>query len=1068
MCNCPHPILTLLLNFHSITKFPLPVKIATTYGAVQSADFAFVLGIRWYFIVLCLTASIWIASSLNSSHRQKRQSRNAFYLQQLHNGRYMPPIPIRIPPYYKEVTESNIRSSPPKRNRVPWTPIDGISAENSNKNVYVPPLRPQPLIVTRKPLKTTFDVPLTKSIQVSHIKPNIQTVSYINKHLDKARTPRTTEHPRLKQHGTLAESTVQTLLNFTPADDRWRPKVFASSQSKEIPNRNFGSSLGSKVEKHLNNTGVRFRKVTSVIKAMPQNNAAVRVLKNETSFVTKFTPEDVKFRPIEVNKKKVDTPYNENNPEVKHQTEEQKIFFDGYIDTSKTTANLRNEGIVPYQGQKTRMEKVSATSNSALNSSLVENYKDRKTVFDSFQNLQKLNDDFTKVDNAQSQGSFSSKPYNAEKIISASTSNKRERNHANRTQINQQLMQNNQRTKYSQINIPNSQENHRDIFIEPPNIYAITKNHQIESNFPYQGHATVINRPSLSTNYAYGTQNKVNLPYQIQNTHHTSSKPVISSELTPKAKKVSDYKKIYDDAFKSILPNEPINYGIDHSVERNKDFFSVIPSANGGDYKYHSIANSNKNNDAFVNDTTTVLAIPPTVWVQHNISNNITNLANAVETLNLKNKDRNGDIQNGPKINNYQSSPNFQPPVSTTSDIFSPLHNGQSTTFIANDKASKKPSAGQLPKLKEVELKNPPEYLDFNDDDFLKPVIPVNFDKNKEKKLSTFTFSLTDKSAEINKQNPSVRQEIEKKVPKISTEVPVSKVEYYENSKFEDKKPAVHDTGNVYFQPFFPPTPVNNHQVDSQQKFQNYNDEKTSEQMSDDSKEDASRSKLAPNIEKESSNVYDTFREKHKINKDVIITKNANFSPEDTKTNKVFGPSNDMPKIITPPTVITVQYEPKDSENLNNKSRNRTDNYIIQRKPALTPESSNRPRKPNITISTGMLAGILIAALVFLGFLTGSMVYAFHQWKFGRKKNDRQKKKKARNPGFPPEYLDENFAGNTYIHNNIFLPTPQNVEDRNTTDPDASSMTGEELSPEPTSASARIRRHPIFRETIDD
>lgn len=55
--------------------------------------------------------------------------------------------------------------------------------------------------------------------------------------------------------------------------------------------------------------------------------------------------------------------------------------------------------------------------------------------------------------------------------------------------------------------------------------------------------------------------------------------------------------------------------------------------------------------------------------------------------------------------------------------------------------------------------------------------------------------------------------------------------------------------------------------------------------------------------------------------------------------------------------------------------------------------------------------------------LIGSMVYAFHQWKFGRKKKDRQKKKASRSPRFPPEYLDENFAGNTYIHNNIFLPT---------------------------------------------
>ncbi|GFT45734.1 uncharacterized protein NPIL_155751 [Nephila pilipes] len=58
------------------------------------------------------------------------------------------------------------------------------------------------------------------------------------------------------------------------------------------------------------------------------------------------------------------------------------------------------------------------------------------------------------------------------------------------------------------------------------------------------------------------------------------------------------------------------------------------------------------------------------------------------------------------------------------------------------------------------------------------------------------------------------------------------------------------------------------------------------------------------------------------------------------------------------------------------------------------------------------------------------MVFAFHQLKFsnrGSKKKDRHKK---RTTVYAPEYLDENFAGNTYIHNNIFLPNPQNLEER--------------------------------------
>ncbi|GFQ72971.1 uncharacterized protein TNCT_472861 [Trichonephila clavata] len=58
------------------------------------------------------------------------------------------------------------------------------------------------------------------------------------------------------------------------------------------------------------------------------------------------------------------------------------------------------------------------------------------------------------------------------------------------------------------------------------------------------------------------------------------------------------------------------------------------------------------------------------------------------------------------------------------------------------------------------------------------------------------------------------------------------------------------------------------------------------------------------------------------------------------------------------------------------------------------------------------------------------MVFAFHQLKFGNRSSKKKDRHKKRTTVYAPEYLDENFAGNTYIHNNIFLPNPQNLEDR--------------------------------------
>ncbi|GBM75738.1 hypothetical protein AVEN_62812-1 [Araneus ventricosus] len=58
------------------------------------------------------------------------------------------------------------------------------------------------------------------------------------------------------------------------------------------------------------------------------------------------------------------------------------------------------------------------------------------------------------------------------------------------------------------------------------------------------------------------------------------------------------------------------------------------------------------------------------------------------------------------------------------------------------------------------------------------------------------------------------------------------------------------------------------------------------------------------------------------------------------------------------------------------------------------------------------------------------MVFVFHQLKFRSRSSKKAERHKKRATVYAPEYLDEAFAGNTYIHNNIFLPNPQNLEER--------------------------------------
>ncbi|KAG8196382.1 hypothetical protein JTE90_009597 [Oedothorax gibbosus] len=135
-----------------------------------------------------------------------------------------------------------------------------------------------------------------------------------------------------------------------------------------------------------------------------------------------------------------------------------------------------------------------------------------------------------------------------------------------------------------------------------------------------------------------------------------------------------------------------------------------------------------------------------------------------------------------------------------------------------------------------------------------------------------------------------------------------------------------------------------------------------------------------------------------------------------------------------PPTSPTFSVPPDHKD-----SKNKTSNYVLHRNPVLSKERPGHsyPRRPTIRLTPGMLAGILVAALIFLGFLTGTMTFLFHQFRFGSppKKAERHNK---RTTVYAPEYMDETFSGNTYIHNNIFLPNTQNLEDRLSPDLDTS------------------------------
>lgn len=959
------------------------------------------------------------------------------------------------------------------------------------KNVYIPPLRPPALIVTRKPIANSFEIPLTKTIQVSPGKPKLKSTGYIRKNLVKIHATRTTTpSPPVRTLAALAESTVQSLLNFTPSHEDWRPKSFTTSHPAVIPNPYFGRNLGPTVEKQLNYTGVRYGKVNTVLESMPQNGAAIKFLKNESNFVMRFTPEDVKFTAVNINSENSDSPFHVDTAELKHLQNEFKghrTYSDVLKDAQKKDEDHRKEVNIPYQGHKTAVDRPLTINNHAGNP---DNSKGLKTVFDTFSSVHKSNND-PKLESSlsyQGHGQFLNDPFRPQKgnsatrlsdhhkkqdgifqtesfgsqkikseIVTGKPSIKEFSNQfikpANTNKINKDVkpvhhhqdfinkysppfhtsIQQQDTIESSNQKRPFPDKPHQSLYYDPgaekivtgsqrnKNIQssvsqipgynsAVKTNHlqhstgsnpqQHSSGINSLQHSTGINSqqqysshiPPQHISHQQSSEHKThqqfsgNSPQQIPFFDNVSRKPVTESENNKDDRRTNT--NFWGNPTKIGPKNVSSNSGIPTISGNNKNgALSSFPHS--GTYRYNSLSNLFKNNSTQEQSAITISEFPLTFGAGYN--KNSSKQTSALDFRNTKvSDDKDNTVSNFQEFDSHNRNPNLHI-VSISHEDVSNAHSNQNSELGNTGRITSKPVFEQEHKLKEIELKNPPKYLQFGHEDFVKPVTVASFDNNEDvtKELTPFPFSARDKSLEIlPKQTTDTSSETEKKLPKfqnsLSPRLSASKVEYDDSSESVTNKPSSEEIDDVYFQPVFPGIAQEKSTENSQQKFQNYNSGESIQQSSSGSKEGDSKSPQKPNLKP--PNLYDKSKDKYRNTvdfNDVIIITNPSFSPEDTKRNvgravSLPGESvNDIPQVITPPPVITLKYDSADTDGVLTKKGNlvkrvnRTDNYVIQRKPALVPERDGKARKPKITISTGMLAGILIAALVFLGFLTG-------------------------------------------------------------------------------------------------
>ncbi|GIY87015.1 uncharacterized protein CEXT_256831 [Caerostris extrusa] len=203
-----------------------------------------------------------------SEERRSLQG-TTFFLRQLRNKEYIPPIPVRYPNPFVTlrharplVSRETLDTSLNKREWIPLVYPDGRAS--STREMFVHPLgnkerisvkESSPEVVTNKP--ETFDIPLRKSIQVSHPfkQPSIQTKGYMKEVIVK-KVPLRRPTPK-PMHTVFVDNvrhtTAQSMVNVTTFDDNWKPKRITTKQPRSkmsrklnpVPFTRFSDSLSN-------------------------------------------------------------------------------------------------------------------------------------------------------------------------------------------------------------------------------------------------------------------------------------------------------------------------------------------------------------------------------------------------------------------------------------------------------------------------------------------------------------------------------------------------------------------------------------------------------------------------------------------------------------------------------------------------------------------------------------------------------------------------------------------------------------------------------------------------------
>ncbi|KFM82281.1 hypothetical protein X975_25308, partial [Stegodyphus mimosarum] len=320
-------------------------------------------------IVLFLAEAVIHASCAGQSNGPwTYYKKDSFFLQPLHNGEYLPPIPIQLSRIISESSNAQGSSSSDSlqdensadislRHENPWVPLRNSKGDASvTREIYIhttsslPFIRDYtstaaPRLVTRRTYsKSTFNIPLKKSIRVSHpdnIRPAIKTTGYIRGAIAK-RIPSTTRAP---MPDWLRESTVHSLLNYNTSESDWKPTSLTTAQPldsvfpKSQPHQ-FISNLGSKVDEHLNYTGIMFGSAHfppsaefSRMKLLPQKEKNVtnqyltdlemdqKAARKSSTYRMHFSPNDVTTNSTNMRTNDMSSPFFIENPNVKYSSE---------------------------------------------------------------------------------------------------------------------------------------------------------------------------------------------------------------------------------------------------------------------------------------------------------------------------------------------------------------------------------------------------------------------------------------------------------------------------------------------------------------------------------------------------------------------------------------------------------------------------------------------------------------------------------------------------------------------------------------------------------------------------